>query len=54
MKKPRRIFYVKETPAAAEIDISKAKTITDNEFHALLKKSAERSLIKKKSKKKAA
>lgn len=55
MKKPRRIFYVKELAAKDEIDLSKAQTITDREFHDLLKKSAERHIAgKKKSKKKAA
>jgi hypothetical protein len=54
MKKPRRIFYVKETPANAEIDISKAKPVSDKEFHDLLKRSAERHITKKKSKKRAA
>jgi hypothetical protein len=41
MKKPRRIFYTKELPAKDEIDLSKAKHLSDKEFLRLLKKSAE-------------
>jgi|GEM_PF-3078601 hypothetical protein len=53
MKKPRRIFYVKELAAKDEIDLSKAQSVTDREFHDLLKKSAEQDVAKK-TKKKAA
>lgn len=40
MKKPHRIFYVKELPAREEIDLSKAEVVSEKEFQAFLKKSA--------------
>jgi hypothetical protein len=54
MKKPRRIFYTTELPARDEIDLSKAKSITEKELQQLLKKSADRSAVKKNRVKKAA
>jgi hypothetical protein len=52
MKKPHRIFYTKELPAAEELNLSKEKPVSDKELKQLLNKSA--AAAKKHKTKKAA